>query len=261
MRGDRASRARATRSEPAPTRGAPAPTGYDAPVDCCELDVYDDTFDARRAEERLRDLRANGPNGWTARLVTALSDGGVDGQTVLDIGAGVGTVHLRLLELGAATATDVDASRPYLAAARAEAERRGLADRVTYHRGDAVRVAAELPPADLVALDRVVCCYPDMPALVRVAAERTRRRLGIVIPRDSAWIRAGVTVSNRWSALTRNPFRVHVHRTDAVLEVAAAEGLTPTSVHRGHFWQTLVLERRDGQTPSSGDPASDRHLS
>ena len=212
-------------------------------MDCCDPAVYDDQFDARRADDRLREYRRNGPNGWTSRLVAGLATGGVDGLTVLDIGAGVGAVHHALLEAGAASAVDVDASGPYIAASRTEAERRGLADRVTYVKGDAVARASELAEADLVALDRVVCCYPHMEALVRVAADRTRRRLGMVLPRDAAWIRAGVDVSNRWSALRGNPFRVHVHRTADVLEVAIAGGLVPVASHRGRFWQTMILER------------------
>ena len=212
-------------------------------MDCCEPTVYDDQFDARRAADRLREYRRKGPNGWTLRLVDGLSADGVDGMTVLDIGAGVGAVHQALLAAGAASAVDVDASGPYLAAARAEAERRGLSDRVTYHKGDVVALAPDLAPADLVALDRVICCYPHMEALVRVAAERTRRRLGMVLPRDDAWVRLGVDVSNRWSGLRGNPFRVHVHRTAEVLEVAIAGGLAPVASHLGRFWQTLILER------------------
>ena len=212
-------------------------------MSCCDPDLYDDQFDAKAAAAKVREYRRRGPNGWTARLVAELSTGGVDGLTVLDIGAGVGAVHHALLASGAASATDVDASGPYLEAARQEAERLGLADRGTYRKGDAVRVVPELPPADLVALDRVVCCYPDMEALVRVAAGRTRRRMGLVMPRDRGWIRAMIALSNRWSALTRDPFRVYVHRTDAVLDAATAEGLAVRSLHRGLFWQTLVLER------------------
>jgi magnesium-protoporphyrin O-methyltransferase len=212
-------------------------------MDCCEPTLYDSQFDARRAADRLRDYRRNGPNGWTRRLIDGLASGGVDGLTILDIGAGVGAVHHALLVDGAASAVDVDASGPYLDAARAEADRRGLGDRVAYVKGDAVAVADRLPQADLVALDRVVCCYPHMEALVRVAADRTRRRLGLVLPRDDAWIRAGVAASNRWSSLRRNPFRVHVHRTAGVLGVARASGLVPVADHRGAFWQTVILER------------------
>src|SRR5512142_1909286 len=97
---------------------------------CCNEDVYDDTFDARRAESQLRDYRRKGPNGWTARLIDELRAGGVEGLTVLEIGAGVGIVHHELLAAGASAAVDVDASGPYIAAARAEAARLGIADRV-----------------------------------------------------------------------------------------------------------------------------------
>ena len=121
---------------------------------------------------------ATGPDDWTTRLIDELAAGGVDGMTVLDIGAGVGAVHHALLVAGARSAVDVDASGPYLDVARGEAERRGLGDRVTYRKGDAVALAPELDDADLVALDRVVCCYGDMPGLVGAAAGRTRRRLG-----------------------------------------------------------------------------------
>ena len=215
-------------------------------MDCCDSSVYDDQFDAREAAHKLREYRRKGPNPWTARLIRELSSGGVDGLSVLEIGAGIGAVHQSLLASGAATATDVDASGPYLAAAREEAERRGLTDRVTFLKGDAVALRDQLPGADLVALDRVVCCYGDMPALVGLASARARRRLGLVLPRDARWIRAAVALANGWSALTRNPFRVHVHRTDAVLAVAGAAGLRLASTHRGLFWQTLVLERGAG---------------
>lgn len=220
-------------------------------MDCCDPSVYDDTFDARRAEERLRDYRRNGPNGWTRRLIAGLTAEGVDGLTVLDIGAGVGAVHHALLEAGALSAVDVDASGPYIEAARSEAQRRGLGDRVTYRKGDVVALAPELPPSDLVALDRVVCCYPHMEALVRAAAGRTLRRLGMVLPRDDAWIRFGVDLSNRWSAFRHDPFRIHAHRTAAVLDVAASAGLAPIATHRGSFWQTLILERQSSSSAPS----------
>ena len=174
-------------------------------MDCCDPEVYDRQFDTREADREVREFRRNGPRGSTARLISALSEGGVDGLTVLDIGAGVGAVHQTLLEAGAASATDVDASAPYLEAARREAERRGIADRVTYLRGDAVRLAAELPEADLVALDRVVCCYADMEALVAVAATRARRRLGMVLPKDGRWIRAASRVEQPLERAARRP--------------------------------------------------------
>jgi SAM-dependent methyltransferase len=212
-------------------------------MDCCDPSVYDDHFDERRARDQLRDYRRSGPRRWTSRLVAALSEDGVDGLTVLDIGAGVGAVHHALLAEGAAAAVDVDASGPYLEAARGEAARRGFADRVTYLKGDAVALGDAVPEADLVALDRVVCCYPDMERLVTLAATRTRRRLGIVVPRDDGWIRAFIALENRLAGLRRRPLLTYVHRTRAITEVAAAAGLVPAGAHRGRVWQTLVYAR------------------
>jgi magnesium-protoporphyrin O-methyltransferase len=212
-------------------------------VSCCDPGVYDDRFDARSAELQLKAYRTSGPGTWTTRLIDELADGGVDGMTVLDIGAGVGAVHHALLEAGAASAIDVDASGPYLAASRSEAARRGIDDQVTYFKGDAVALAGELPPADIVALDRVVCCYPDMPGLVAAAAGHTRHRLGLVLPRDDVWVRAMVGVANGWNRVRRDPFRLHAHRTAAVEGVATAAGLVLRSAHRGVFWQSLVFER------------------
>ena len=212
-------------------------------MNCCDPDVYDDRFDARSAELQLREYQRKGPDDWTTRLIDELAEGGVDGMTVLDIGAGVGAVHHALLAAGAGSAVDVDASGPYLAAARKEAARRGLAERITYRKGDAVALAPELDDADLVALDRVVCCYGDMPGLVGVAAGRTRRRLGMVLPRDDVWVQALVAMANGWNRLRRDPFRIHAYRTADVARVATAAGLVQRSGHRGVFWQSLVFER------------------
>jgi SAM-dependent methyltransferase len=212
-------------------------------VSCCDPDVYEHTFDAESSEQELRRYQREGPDDWTRRLIDELADGGVDGLTVLDIGAGVGAVHLALLAAGARSAVDVDASGPYQAVARSEAERRGLGDRVTYRKGDAVAIAPELDEADLVALDRVVCCYGDMPGLVGAAAGRTRRRLGMVLPRDDVWVRAMVATANGWNRIRRDRFRIHAHRTADVARVATAAGLVQRSAHRGVFWQSLVFER------------------
>ena len=68
--------------------------------------------------------------------------------------------------------------RPVHRRRRTEAERRGPPTAMTYPEGDAVGPGGRHRPGDLVALDRVVCCIRTWSALVGVAAERTRRRLG-----------------------------------------------------------------------------------
>jgi len=212
---------------------------------CCSSEdtEYDRQFDARHAAEQLRDYHRKGPRGLTGALIEALRAGGVDGQTVLDVGGGVGAVHHELLRAGAASAVDVDASRAYVSAARDEAERQGHADRVRYLTGDFVALADDVGPADLVALDRVICCYSDMSALVGRSAALARRRYGLVYPRDSYLGRVGLALINFGMWLSRSSFRVYAHRTADVDAVVAAQGLVKRLHRKTLIWQLALFER------------------
>jgi len=211
-------------------------------------------FGERAARRDLQAYRRSGPDRTTRWLIDGLRNGGanaaigagsasVDGLTVLDIGAGVGAVHLELLRSGAAAAVDVDGSPAYVDVAREEAVRLGLADRVTYVGGDFVTLSPTIAPADIVALDRVVCCYPDMGALVRLSVARARRRYGLVYPRDRSWIKLGSTVMNGLSRVARRRVRFHVHRTTDVDAIVRAAGFAPVISRSTWFWQVVVYER------------------
>ncbi len=206
---------------------------------CC----YDIEFDDKNARDHVRDYRRNGPPRATRILADELArDGAVD-LTVLDIGAGVGALHHLLLERGASSVVDVDASQPYLEVARREADRRGFAGRVRFEHGDAVMLADQIEPADLVALDRSACCYPDIAALVGVAATRARLRLGLVLPRDTALVRFGIRVLNLGQRLRRSEFRAYAHAHAAVDAAARGAGLVPRARQNAGIWTVLVYAR------------------
>jgi ubiquinone/menaquinone biosynthesis C-methylase UbiE len=80
---------------------------------------------------------------------------------LLDIGGGIGAIQHELLDAGVTHATCVDASAPYLDAARQEGGSRGHDGRVTYLHGDFVDLADSIPPADIVTVDRVLNVYPE----------------------------------------------------------------------------------------------------
>jgi magnesium-protoporphyrin O-methyltransferase len=217
---------------------------------CC----YDVEFDDRIARREAREYRRKGPREATRALADALVAGDATGLTVLDIGGGVGALHLLLLQRGATAATDVDASAPYLAAARGEAEHLGVADRVTLVHGDFVALAPTIEPADLVGLDRVACCYPDADALIGAAAAHARRRLALVIPPDGRLSRLAGRAINVWQRLLRSSLRMHAHSHAAIRAAAAREGLewVGTMPVGGvlKVWRLLVFERRSPAAPS-----------
>lgn len=208
----------------------------------CDQD-FEGLFDHREAEHDLAEWRKNGPPQATQELIDALRAEGVQGATLLDIGAGIGLVHLELLAAGAASAVDIDASSAYLTVARAEAERRGLADRVQHRFGDVVELAAELSAAEVVTLDRVICCYSDLPALLGAALGPAPRLVGLVHPTDTWWTRGSMTLFNAFSHLFRRRRYFYVHRRAEMDRLMAAAGLNPRHRGGGRFWKVTVYGR------------------
>jgi SAM-dependent methyltransferase len=210
----------------------------------CDQD-FERLFDEREAEGDLDEWRRLGPPEATQELIDALRDEGVEGAALLDIGAGVGIVHLELLEAGAASAVDVDASTAYLATARAEADRRGLADRVEHRYGNVVELAVGLPPSDIVTLDRVICCYPDLRALLSAALSTGPRLIGLVHPNDVWWSRASAAAFNAIDRLLRRHHSFYVHRRTAIDALLKESGFVPRHQGGSRYWKVSVYARSE----------------
>lgn len=211
---------------------------------CCPPPVdYDPIFSDRTARDDLRAFRRDGAQGTTKRLIEALVAEGVEGASVIDVGAGVGAVSFGLLDAGADSFTDVDASHAYLDAARSEAERRGVADRATFRFGDFVSTGPELEPADVVAMDRVICCYPDWRALTATAISRSTRLIGLVYPVDRWWLRQGIKLLNLWMRFSRQSYRSYVHPSAPIEAQLRAAGFERRFLRRQLVWQTAVYRR------------------
>jgi magnesium-protoporphyrin O-methyltransferase len=179
----------------------------------------------------------------TPMLINALLSQGVEALSLLDIGGGLGIVQIELLRSGATAATSVEASSAYLQVAREEAARASMEHRITYVHGDFVSLAASIPEADIVTLDRVICCYDDVKALVSLSALKARRLYGVVYPRSNWWVRLALFVENTGYRLRRSPFRAFVHPSQLVDRLIRDAGLRPI-YHRNTFaWQVLVYQR------------------
>jgi magnesium-protoporphyrin O-methyltransferase len=217
-------------------------------VSLCQCQGIESLFDHHLAASQLERVRRRGPPKTTWLLVEALRAQGVRGRTLLDIGGGVGAVQHQLLASGIREATNVDASSAYLRAARSEAERLGFEGRVRYHHGNFVDLARGIPPADIVTLDRVICCYDDMERLVAASAEKAHRLYGLVYPRDAWWTRLGIRFLNLGHKIRGNPFRVFAHRTSTVESILAARGLVRAFSRNAGLWQVALFARK---APSS----------
>jgi len=110
-----------------------------------------------------------------------------------------------------------------------------------------VSVAHEVAPADVVTLDRVICCYDDMPALVSRSAEKATRLYGAVYPRELTWMQIGIAAINVVQRLKRSSFRVFLHRPSAIDAALRAAGLERLTLRRTFGWEVVVYERRRDQ--------------
>jgi magnesium-protoporphyrin O-methyltransferase len=176
-------------------------------------------------------------------LTKALLRRDVAGLTLLDVGGGIGAVQLELLGAGAAHATSVEASSAYIEAARKQAEAAGFAQRIRYVHGDFTELAALVGPADIVTLDRVICCYHDVRGLVSKSAAKARRLYGLVYPRDRLPVRLVLFLENLMLRLRRSPFRAFVHATELVDRLVREAGLRPLLQENTFAWQVVVYER------------------
>jgi len=216
---------------------------------CAQCDGIEQEFDARKARSRLDKFRRKGADRTTRMLiedVEAAIRERVDGQSgglLLDVGAGVGAIHHALLDSGVASAVHVDASAAYLSVAREETERRGHTSRVEFVHGDLVDVADRIPTADVVTLDRVICCYHDMRQLVARSGEKARFVYGAVYPRDGWWTRLSVAASNVFFRLRGSLFRTFLHSPRDIESVLVARGLVRRSVRRTLAWEVAVFTR------------------
>ena len=123
-------------------------------------------------------------------MVGFLEQEGIAGATVLEIGGGVGEIHLELLRRGAERAVNLELSPAYDAEAARLASEAGVQDRVERRLHDIAVDPEAIAPADVVVLHRVVCCYPDYERLLGAAAAHARRALVFSHPRRNLISRA-----------------------------------------------------------------------
>jgi hypothetical protein len=210
---------------------------------CCTPSGYGTIFGSRVAERDARRYRRKGLAGSARWLANALRATGVEGLSVLEIGGGVGALQIELLRAGADRSINVEIIDTYEHTAEGLLAEHDLAGRVERRVADFGAAADEAPPADLVILHRVICCYPDADLLLDASCSHARERVAITIPRESAWIRLGFRLMNGWFRVRRIEFRTYVHSLDRMLAVAGTHGFRVADHERGPIWQSLILQR------------------
>jgi len=107
-------------------------------------------------------------------------------------------------------------------------------------------LAPGIAPSDIVTLDRVICCYPDMEALVRLSVARASKLYGVVYPRDAWWMKIAIPIGNFILWAMRNSFRAFVHPTKEVETIVRSNGLERRFYRKTAIWQVAVYAHSGG---------------
>lgn len=205
-----------------------------------------DFFTDRTAKKDLRRFRKKGPDNSTALLIESIRSAEIDisQSTLLDIGGGIGAIPFELFNDGLQYAANVDASVSYQLISKTEAERKNLLSRTEYHFGDAVEKVPKLQDADIVTLDRVICCYPNPEKLIPATASKAKKIYGVVYPRERFVIKVAIKLGNFWFKLRKSEFRNFLFPAHYINDLIQKQGLIYHNQDQTFLWNVVTYTRK-----------------
>src|SRR5437879_12212714 len=150
-----------------------------------------ETFDDL-AHDRCCKYKSNGLTASSQVLLAFISKNGLVGKTVLEIGCGTGFFALETIRSGAVSCIGVDLSSAAIHEANEFAKESGLRDRARFEVANGASI--QHPTADIVVMDKVLCCYPDADSLLKTTAASSIGLLGFVVPRDEGLMKPAMRI-------------------------------------------------------------------
>ncbi|MCH8904078.1 MAG: class I SAM-dependent methyltransferase [Bacteroidetes bacterium] len=213
---------------------------------CRQCEGIEQIFNSKKARKQLKRYRKKGGIKSTKLLIEAIRVQGVKNLSLLDIGGGVGAIQNALLNDGLEKVTSVDASSGYIGVAKEEAIAQKHDNKITWHHGNFTEVHEKIESADIVTLDRVVCCFDDMPLLVSSSLNKADQYYGLVFPNDS-WIAKVISgVGTLFLSLIRSPFRSYIHSVSKIQELITSAGFENVYWAKANVWIVALYKKRSG---------------
>jgi hypothetical protein len=214
-------------------------------MDTCCRETTDHHFGEAIARKDLQEYRRGSFIKTTRMLLEALRPKAAEASSLLDIGGGVGVILHELLDGSTMEATFVEIASAYVQAAHEEADRRGHDSRVQFMQGDFVSLASKISGAELVTLDRVVCCYPDVEPLVEASASKALKWYALSYPREQWWVRLAIRFENWRRRRGGDPFQVHIHPEALMDELIKRAGFSRQFHARTLTWCVAIYQRHN----------------
>ena len=204
-------------------------------ISCC--------FD-RESQRMYDDYKKKGLGETSVIIADAMAANGLQGSTVLEVGCGFGSLAIELVRRGASRAVGEDLSPKMIETAKRLAAENGLSESVSFRLGDGA--VSQLPPSKMVVLDAVLCCYPDLTALVENTSSAAQSLYAFAVPDDTRFVTRlmRVFLPLQGLFLGRKGFRFYIHPTRRIQEMLEARGLGLVSRSpAGWIWSVFVFRR------------------
>jgi len=209
----------------------------------CQCQGIENMFDKKTAKSELKRYLKKGPSKTTTMLLDAILKEGVQGLDFLDIGGGIGAIQYDLIKAGASNGTSIEASSAYIDLVKKETFQNGLEERIDFKHGDFTTTASDVDTADIVTLDKVICCYDDMSELVMLSSKLARKIYAVIYPRDVWWTNLALPFLNFYPIVKGSSFRVFIHPTKQVEEIIFGNGLKRKYYATTFFWQVAIFTK------------------
>jgi len=218
---------------------------------CCHNSgAYEPTnkFFSRWSKRYAKSFRKNGLEKTQRFLLEGVRKVPIASKEILDIGCGVGSLHITLLREGASSATGIDISEGMLDQARTLAEENHLEGKTAYVLGDFVGESENLKDADITFLDKVVCCYKNYRQLIEHSTAKTRTIYALSHPKNNILMESIFKLQILFLKLSQGSFYPFWHDWNEVHRIVLDQGFQLTYSNSTIAWQVLVYKRIDARS-------------
>ena len=210
---------------------------------CQHCKEADTIFKPWMVNPTLKRYRKKGPDKVTQIIIDTLQAKGLSKATLTDVGAGIGVIHHELLGNGVVKVFHIDASENFLKLAKEESKRKNQLSKVTFIKADFVDLDSNLPESNIVAMDKVICCYPDANALLQKAADKATNTIAMSFPKENIFFKTVVFFSNLSRKLRKRAFRNYIHKESIIESILQQEGFHLEFQSETFMWKIRVYEK------------------
>lgn len=223
-------------------------------MDCPQCAALQRQFGKKTARKDLQRYQKKGPNKTTQYILDFFGSLEVSELSLLEIGGGVGVIQHELIKKGIVSdVLNVDASLSYQHVVKDIAARLGYQEKIKFFAGDFVSLSDQVPDADIVALERVVCCYPNMVQLIEDSLARATSYYAVVYPLKTWWMEIGFRVLNFFMRITRNSFRVFLHKPRDLHALIRAYDFHEAFKKRAGIWWVEIYKKESSRVGDHGN--------